>query len=242
MSFLDRTANIIRGKINKLLDKVEDPREELDTSYERQLDLLQNVKKGIAELTTAKKRLEMQKYKLCQSIIDIDSQAKEILKQGNEALARTALERKVSTQEQIDGLTQQIKNMTAEQNKLTEAEKKLELKVEEFRTKKETMKAQYSAADAQVKISESLSGIGSQIGNAGDAMRRAEDKTQAMSARASAIDELTDSGVLDNGLGETNLDRELSKARSKSKVDTELEELKKQAGLKNNDLDSLIKK
>lgn len=231
MGLVDRTVTIVKAKINKLLEKAEDPREALDNSYEQQLDLLRNVKRGITDLTSAKKTLEQQKMKLCKSVFDIEDQAKEILKQGNEALARTALERKVTTQEQIDSLTQQIKKLTVDQNKLIETEKTLELKIEEFKAKKETMKAQYAAAEAQVKIGESLSGIGNNMGNAGDAMRRAEDKTQTMTARASAIDELNDSGVLNNSVdGTTSLDRELNKAKNKGRVDKEFEELKRRAG------------
>jgi|SRR3972149_330741 len=228
MSFYNRTLTVIKAKINKLIEKVEDPREALDNSYEKQLDLLTNVKKGIADLTSAKKMLEQQKNKLCESIFDIEDQAKEILKQGNEPLAKAALERKITTQEQIDSLIQQIKKLSADQNKLIETEKILELKIEQFKSKKETMKAQYSAAEAQVKISESLGGIGSQIGNAGDAMRRAEDRTQTMAARASAIDELTESGVLNDEMdNRSHLDRELSKVRKKSIVDSEFEKMKK---------------
>lgn len=227
MGFIDRTATILEAKINKLLGKAEDPRETLDASYEKQVDLLRNVKKGIAELTTAKKSLEQQKQKLCASIFDIEDQAKDLLRQGNEELAKTALERKVTTEEQISGLTKQIKEMAVSQNKLVETGKTLELKIEQFKSKKETMKAQYSAAEAQVKITESLGGIGSQIGNAGDAMRRAEDRTQTMTARASAVEELTDSGVLSDGLDNTSsLDRELSKARNKNRVDEEFERMK----------------
>ena len=133
--------------------------------------------------------------------------------------------------------------MTTDQNKLIETEKVLELKVEQFKSKKETVKAQLTAAEAQVKISESLSGIGGQIGSSSDAMRRAEDKTQTMTARASAIDELTDTGVLNDNLDNTTtLDRELSKARNKGKVDKEFEELRKRSGLKTNDLNSLTNK
>ncbi len=227
MGLVDRTMTVVKSKINKLIEKAEDPMEALDHSYEKQLDLIRNVKKGIADLSTAKKGLEQQKMNLCKSIFDIEDQAKGLLEQGKETLARTALERKVQTQEQIDSLTQQIKKLAIDQNNLIEKEKTLELKLEEFKAKKETMKAQYLAAKAQADIGESLSGMGNNVGNPSDAMRRAEDKTNAMNARTGAIEELTNSGVLNDGIsGSSSIDREIESARNKGRVDKEFEALK----------------
>lgn len=224
-----RITTIIMAKINKLLGRIEDPREQLDLSYEKQLELLNNVKKGITDLTTAKKQLEGRKHNLCKEIIDVDEKAKELLKQGNETLAREVLERRISTEEQIDSLTQQIKKLREDEKKLIDKEKVLEIRIEQFKSTKETMKAQYTAAEATSKISESLTGLDGSIGNVGDAMRKAEDKTQTMNAKASAISELVDEGVLDDSLGtETRLDRDLNKSRRKGKVDKQLEEMKKQ--------------
>lgn len=226
MSFLGRTKTLLGAKINKLLERFEDPREILDSSYEQQLALLQNVKKGITDLTTAKKQLERQKYKLSESIISIDEQARELMKQGKEDLTRAALERKVQTKDQIDILSKQIKDIAANQSKLIEKEKLLQLKIEQFKAEKETIKAQYSAAEAQSKVAETLSGIDDS--GAKDAIRRAGDRTESMQARASAIEELVDSGVLEDSFGsENSVDRELIKARNKGRVDNEMEELRK---------------
>ncbi|MDD1744942.1 MAG: PspA/IM30 family protein [Candidatus Methanoperedens sp.] len=108
MGLIDRTSTIIKAKINKILGKFEDPRETLDYSYEKQLELLQNVKRGVAEVTTAKKRLELQKVKLEQNITKLDDQARGALKAGREDLARIALERKTTSQTEIDSLVKQI--------------------------------------------------------------------------------------------------------------------------------------
>ena len=59
-----RMSTVIKAKISKLLDRAEDPGETLDYSYQKQLESLQNVKKGIADVVTAKKRLQMQSEKL----------------------------------------------------------------------------------------------------------------------------------------------------------------------------------
>ncbi len=232
MGLIDRTSTIIKSKINKILGKFEDPRETLDYSYEKQLSLLQNVKRGVAEVTTAKKRLELQKVKLEENITKLDEQAREALKAGREDLARIALERKGNSQTEIESLTKQIADISKEQEKLTATEKSLSAKIETFRSTKETIKAQYSAAEAQVKITESVSGISEEMSDVGLAVQRAQDKTENMKARASALDELVEAGTLEDVTGGTkdDIDRELSKIKSKAEVDEQLEALKKEMG------------
>jgi len=232
MGLIERTSTIIKSKINKLLGKFEDPRETLDYSYEKQVELLQNVKRGVAEVTTAKKRLELQKIKLEENIKKLDDQAREAVNAGREDLARIALERKSNSQAEIASLTQQIADIKNQQDKLVATEKRLSAKIESFRSTKETIKAQYSAAEAQVKITESVSGISEEMSDVGMAVQRAKDKTEGMKARASALDELVESGTLDDVTSGTqdDIDRELSKIKSKGEVDTQLEALKKEMG------------
>jgi phage shock protein A len=231
MGLIERTKTVIGSKVNKVLEKFEKPTETMDYAYEKQIGMLQDVKRGITELATAKKRLEMQKQKLLKDAIDMDGKAKESLRQGNEEMARLALERKSQIEENVQSLTVQIKKLGADQDKLIQTEKTLEFKLEQFRTQKEVVKAQYGAAEAQVKIGESLSGISKSTSDIGTAMNRAKDKTEAMSARASAIDELTDSGVLTNvGDEGDSIDRELAKINTKGKVDVQLEQLKGNIG------------
>ncbi len=232
MGLIDRTSTIIQAKINKILGKFEDPRETLDYSYEKQVELLQNVKRGVAEVTTSKKRLELQKIKLEENIKKLDDQAREAIKAGREDLAKIALERKSASQAEIGSLTLQIADIKNQQDKLVATEKRLSAKIESFRSTKETIKAQYSAAEAQVKITESVSGISEEMSDVGMAVQRAKDKTENMKARASALDELVDSGTLEDVTGgsQDDIDRELSKIKSKGEVDMQLEALKKEMG------------
>src|SRR6266542_1298631 len=174
---MSRASMVVKAKFSKLLDHAENPAETLDYSYERQLELLQNVKRGIADVVTSKKRLELQEEQLVAS------------------------------------------------------EKALSAKVEAFRTQKETIKAQYSAAEAQVRIGEAATGIGEQMADTGFAIQRAKDKTEQMQARASAIDELTESGALEDFTSSSDaLDRELGQLSQQSQVDKELEAMKAQVG------------
>jgi phage shock protein A len=226
-----RMSTVIKAKISRLLDRAEDPGETLDYSYERQLQLLQNVKRGVADVVTAKKRLQLQSDKLEQSLVKLDTQARQALAAGREDLARAALERKSAAQTQLQDLDRQLQALEDQQQKLVASERQLSAKVETFRTQKETIKAQYSAAEAQVRIGEAATGIGEQMADTGLAIQRAKDKTEAMQARAGAIDELVESGALEDFTSDqTQLDRELAQIASQSQVDSELEKMKAELG------------
>jgi phage shock protein A len=229
-----RMSTVIKAKISKLLDKAEDPGETLDYSYTRQLESLQQVKKGIADVVTAKKRLGMQAQKLEQSVVKLDTQARQALAQGNEPLARTALERKTLAQTELQSLDQQVAELQSQQDKLTESEKRLRTKIEAFRTKKEVIKAQYSAAEAQVRISEAATGVGEEMADVGLAMQRAVDKTEDMKARASAVEELEEAGTFEDltqlGSGQDDIDRELAQLGTGGMVDDELAKMKAELG------------
>ena len=229
-----RMSTVIKAKISKLLDRAEDPGETLDYGYQKQIEYLQNVKKGIADVVTSKKRLQMQSSKLEQSIVKLDTQARQALAQGQEDLARTALERKTLAQNELQSLDQQIAELEHQQDSLTENEKRMREKIEAFRTKKEVIKAQYSAAEAQVQISEAANGVGEQMADLGLAIQRAEEKTENMKARANAVDELEKAGTFEDltqlGGGQDEIDRQLAQLSAGQQVDDELAKIKAEIG------------
>ncbi len=228
---MGRASTIVKAKFSKLLDRAENPNETLDYSYEKQLELLQNVKRGVADVVTAKKRLQLQTEQLEQSVVKLETQARQALAANREDLARQALERKSAVQQQLQGLDQQVQGLESQQEKLVGSEQALQTKIEAFRSQKEVIKAQYSAAEAQVRIGEAATGIGEQMADTGLAIQRAKDKTEQMQARAAAIDELTTSGALEDFTSDqTDLDRQLSQLSSQSQVDSELAQLKAELG------------
>ena len=226
MGFLERMSAVVQAKMNKIMNRIEDPREVLEVSYEKQLQLLQNVKRGVAEVTTSKKRLELQKAKLQMNIDKLDGQAMEAISASREDLARKALESKALMQAQLNTLERETKELNDQQLKLQAAETRLATKVEAFRTKKETIKAQYTAADAQVKITESVTGISEEMADVGLAVQRAEEKTEDMKARSAALDELLESGTLTDYSGGDEIESELARVKAKNTVDDEMARLK----------------
>lgn len=229
---IERMSMVIKSKLSKLLDRAEDPAETLDYSYEQQRQLLQNVKRGIADVATSKKRLQLQTDKLEQSLVKLDTQARDAVAAGREDLARQALERKALAQQQLQGLDEQAAALERQQHQLVDSERRLSTKVEAFRSQKEVIKAQYSAAEASARIGEAASGIGEEMADTGLAIERARDKTEQMQARAGAIEELTAAGTLEDfsAPGGSQLDRELAQISASHQVDDELAKLKGEVG------------
>ncbi|QYC40522.1 hypothetical protein Nocox_14535 [Nonomuraea coxensis DSM 45129] len=223
MSVMKRLSMIFKSKANKALDKMEDPRETLDYSYQRQLELLQKVRRGVADVATSRKRVELQLNGLEQSARKLEEQGRKALSVGREDLAREALQRRSGIQSQMADLKVQHDNLQAEEEKLTTASQRLQAKVDAFRTKKETIKATYTAAEAQTRINEAFSGISEEMGDVGLAIQRAEDKTAQMQARAGAIDELLASGALDDVTGTRGDDIQAELDRMGGGMDVELE-------------------
>lgn len=224
---MNRISTVIKQKANVLVDKYEDPREALDYSYTKQIELLNKLRRDIAEVVTAKRRLEMQKAKLWDNIRTLDEQARRSLDADREDLAKLALERKNANLLQLQGLDKQISEMLTEQEKLEQTEKRLSTKVEEFKSKKEVIKAQYSAAEAQVRIKENVTGISEEMTDIGMALNKAEEKTEKMKAKSGALDEMIGSGVLtDYTINKDSIEKELEQVTVKSSVDEELAKLK----------------
>src|SRR5512139_3063299 len=228
MSLMKRISLIFRSKANKALDRAEDPRETLDYSYQRQIEMLSKVRRGVADVATSRKRVELQVNQLEQQSQKLTDQAQKALSMGREDLAREALTRKSG---QISDLKAQQAQLQGEEEKLTLASQRLQAKVEAFRTKKETIKATYTAAEAQTRINEAFSGISEEMGDVGLAVQRAEEKTESMKARAGAIDELLASGALEDITGpRDDIQAELDRVGASTGVELELEQLKAELG------------
>jgi phage shock protein A len=228
MSVMKRVSLIFRAKANKALDRMEDPRETLDYSYQQQVEMLTRVRRGVADVATSRKRVELQMNSLQKEVDRRDSQARDALSKGREDLARAALQNKAGLQGQLNDLQGQYANLQEQEEKLTLASQRLQSKVDAFRTRKETIKATYTAAEAQTRINEAFSGISEEMGDVGLAIQRAEDKTAQMQARAGAIDELLASGALEDHVSgpQDAIQAELDKLGANHTIEAELAQMK----------------
>ena len=226
MKWLTRIQMIFNAKANAVLDAAEDPRETLDYAYTRQQELLRQVKQGLIDVATSRKQLEGQAAKLKARVPQLDDQAKRALAAGREDLARLALQRKQTCLTELAGLETQLAEVAAEERKLTQAEQQFALRVDAFRTRRDTLSARYTAAEAQVQIHESLSGVSGEFSELGVSLDRAEEKIDRMKARASAIDALIETGVLNLPGGGDAVERELREVAAAQAVEAELTMLK----------------
>lgn len=228
-----RMSLIFRSKADQALDRAEDPRQTLDYSYQKQLELLQKVRRGVADVATSRKRIELQANQIQGEMDKLTLSAQRALEANREDLAREALTRKSALASQLTDLQTQHAQLQGEEEKLVRASTRLQAKVDAFRTKKETIKATYSAAEAQTRINEAFSGISEEMGDVGMAIQRAEDKTLQMQARAGAVDELLASGALDDPTGtyKDDITRELDAMASDGAVENELAALKNQMAI-----------
>jgi phage shock protein A len=227
MGLFQRAHDIVASKANKALDAAENPNEMLDYSYEQMLDHITKVRRALVDITASKKQLELQEQQLQHSVDHLNDQAKAALAQGREDLAREALSRKATAQQQIQDLEPQRQQLDEEEQKMTQTLSTLQTRVNEFRSKKEVMKAQYTAASAMSSVNEEAAGISTSFSDSGAALQRAQDKIANMQARAAATDELLQSGVLEDVGGDTDdIQKELDEASASAGVDKELAALK----------------
>ena len=230
MSIWTRTRNLFRIKANRALDRLDDPRESLDDSYDRQVDMLAQLRRGLAEVATARKRIELQGQEIGARYERLGDQAQEAMDQGREDLARIALERRSGLEQEIVALRGQFEALRQQEDRLEENERRMTARVAAFRTQKETLKASYTASAAQVKANESVAGISADFNGVGRAVDQAKDKVQQMQARAAATDELIARGVVQDQTAspDEDLDHQLAAGRSRADIERQLSAMRDQ--------------
>jgi len=189
------------------------------------------VRRALVDIAASKKRLELQEEQFQHTLDHLQDQAKQALAANRDDLAKEALSRKAAAQQQIDQMEPQVQQLTEEEQKLTQTLDALQKRVNDFRTQKETLKAQYTAAKAVSTVDESAAGISKSFNDSGATLQRAQDKIATMQARSGALDELLESGVLEDvGGGTDDIQKELDQVGTDAQVDNELAALKAQLG------------
>lgn len=225
-----RLRDLVRMKMGRLLDRVENPVDALDLSYQRQWEALQQVRRGVADVVTSEKRLEIQAAQLRQNQERLRDQARRALLGGREDLARLALTRSQTANTQLDDLQAQIGQLKDQEAKLQATAEKIRARVDSFKTQRDTLKAQYRAAEASARVGETMAGISKDMGDVTLMLDRARDRTTQMQARAAAIDQLVNTGALGtiSGPGEDDIDRQLRAIAGPASVEQQLEAMRQE--------------
>jgi phage shock protein A len=221
----------LKAKFSRLLDRAEDPAEILDYGYERQLEQLHAMRRDVADLVTAKKRVAHLRDRRQNQFLKLQSSARRALELGREDLAREALERKQLVGQELVGLCQQVSDLERQQAQIVARLRDAQRRLEGFRVRKEVTKAQYAAAQAQLAISEAVTGLSSQLRAVGLRTQRTMDRVEDMNARADAIQELERAGIVAPiGSGEDDIDRQLRELTSGGSIDAQISRMKLELG------------
>jgi phage shock protein A len=227
LGFANRLSTFVRQKTYYLIDKFENPVENLDYSFEKHKESITSLRRDIAEVISAKRHLQIQRDKLLDTAQVLDHQALLAIEYDKEILARDILERKNVNLMQLEKLDKQIASLDVEKDKLQQLEKNLTAKVEEIKARIEIIKAQYSAAESEVRIKESITGVLNEVLDLGVALKKAEDKLEKLRAKSQALDQMIESGMLvDYTSNEDKVEKQLQNIELEKSVDDELARLK----------------
>ncbi len=220
---LRRLTLRLKARFSRLLDRVEDPAEILDYGYQRQVEQLYGMRRDVADLVTAKKRVAQLRDRRHGQFLKLEAGARKALALGREDLARQALERRRLVGLELVGLTQQVAELERQQAQMVVRGREARARVERFRAGKEVTKAQFAAAKAQLAISEAVAGLSSQLRDTGLRIERTMEKVEDMNVRADAMRELESAGTLAPiGAGEDDIDRQLRQLSSGGSIDAQL--------------------
>ncbi|MFI5425904.1 PspA/IM30 family protein [Aeromicrobium sp. UC242_57] len=205
-------------------------KERLDETYREQTALLRQVRRGVADVATSRKRVELQLATIAQQASQLDDQARQAVAHGNDEEARALLMHKVTLEKSGADLQQRHADLKAEESKLELAAMKVEQEVESFRVRKDTLSARHTAATARAEINSATSGISSTVSEVGQAMESAERRTRELEATADAVDELVADGVVGkHGVSDDELwSRQFDAALDGAEVDRQLEQISTQ--------------
>jgi phage shock protein A len=198
MRLLDRLKTVLAKGASVALAPAPDPRVTYLTSHQRQRALLDQVIKAGQQVSAAKERLRATAGAVREKLPAMEEQARAELRAGHEAMARLALQRRQVVANELTTLEQQLADVEKEESALAVLEQRLTVQIEAFAARQEVIRARYSAAEAQVRISEAMTGVSQDFADLAATLQRAEQTTESMQARASAIDRLVQEGDLDS--------------------------------------------
>ena len=224
MSIWQRIVRVFRSLFSRG-ENVEQLSARLDDTYREQTKLLQQVRRGVADVATSRKRVEVQLTALRQQIAGLDDAARQAVTHGNDDEARDALGRKLALEKAATELTERHAALRAEEEKLQLSASKVEQGVEQFRLRKDTLNARHAAASARAEINSATTGINATGSEAGQAMAAAERETRSLEATADAVDELVADGYLETA-GQDPRDAELRRFDAEqAEIERQLEQI-----------------
>ncbi|GLC35498.1 hypothetical protein PLESTB_000200900 [Pleodorina starrii] len=214
-NLFSRVTRIVNSWANNVVSGAEDPEKLLDQVVEEMQNDLIKMRQAAATILAQQKQIEA-KYKQAQTTADDWLRRAELaVQKGEDDLAKEALKRRKSYQEQADTLKAQVDQLSVASGDVLNNTRALEAKLSEARSKKETLKARAASAKTSQQIQEMMAGLNTS--NAVVAFDKMEQKVLSMEAQAESTKMLVGSDTVDNRF----------KALESGTVDDELAALKR---------------
>jgi phage shock protein A len=190
VSLWQRLVRIITARAHAALDAAEDPVESMGLAYRSQLAAFEEGRRGVADVLTSEKRLELEVRALDAGIGRATDAATVAAQAGDDAAARRALEREAFLTGQREQLLDEIADVQTQRRGLEELVERLGERVERLRTEKIALAARYATARAGVRAGASVTGLSNDTAEIAHLVERARERSRNIQARASALAEL----------------------------------------------------
>lgn len=177
----------------------DDPREALDLAYRGQLELQAKVRRAVADVVTARKRIELQARQLAVSNERLEEQARAAVREGRHDLARDALTRRAVMGAEQAELDRQSSALAAEEATLLATASQVDIRVQQIRVRREAALATRAAADARARLGEALTGLAQRDAEVMAALERAQGRLTDARGRVAALDGVAARAALPGG-------------------------------------------
>ncbi len=233
-SILGRIGQLVRANVNSLLDEAEDPEKMLDQLIRDFTNNIAETEEAVAQTVGNLRLMEDDEREAREASAEwlgkakaASDRAEALRAQGNTAeadrfddLARLALRRQLSLEEQVATFDRQIAQQTELTNKLKDGLNKLRVKREELVQKRDELVSRAKMAQAQMQVQQSLKEVSvldptSEINRFEEQIRRQE--AQARGMEEVAVSSLEDQfAELQSGEEEMEIDVRLAELKAKS--------------------------
>eukprot|EP00186_Timspurckia_oligopyrenoides_P005098 CAMPEP_0182443344 /NCGR_PEP_ID=MMETSP1172-20130603/2107_1 /TAXON_ID=708627 /ORGANISM="Timspurckia oligopyrenoides, Strain CCMP3278" /LENGTH=315 /DNA_ID=CAMNT_0024638601 /DNA_START=58 /DNA_END=1005 /DNA_ORIENTATION=- len=220
MNLFERFSRVARSTANSILNKVENPEKILEQSMiDMQADLVK-VRQAYAEVSATLKRLERQQEEARAKELEWYKRAQLALERGQEELAREALVRKTSAEENANALGTQVLNMRANAEKLADSLVQIEQKITEAKAIKDELVARARTAKTRTQVNEMLNSVSTSSGLA--SFERMREKVEKLEAESEVSDQFLP------GAASPSLEGRFKELEAGSAVDRQLAAMKAQ--------------
>jgi len=223
MGLISRTIRVIRAKFNKVVTSQEDPIEQLEMTYQDMRDERRSMKRSIVNVKAQRKSLESKIDRFEAEIEEHNDQARAAMEQGEEDLARTAIEQKKTKVGAVEDLKAQVTEIEGVEEDMYDKLDDIDSRIEELKTEKEILKAKYEGAEAMEDVNASLSeGAGDY--SVEENVEDIKDEIDQMQSQAEAVQEFEEERE------EQDVDAQLDSITTDSEVEQEMESLRQEFG------------